>query len=64
MTRCLHLTDRDRPAAPTWVAEHDWVVYLPTLTLAPQGHPPLPAGPLVYDQLIELIAAADRVITW
>lgn len=64
MTHCLHLTDLDRPAEPTWVAAHDWVVYLPTLTLAAHGQPPLPAGPLRYDQLIELIAAADRVVTW
>jgi hypothetical protein len=46
------------------VAERDWVVYLRTMELAPQGEPTCPAGPIDHDQLVALAFAADLVVTW
>lgn len=46
------------------VAERDWVVYLQTMELAPQGAPPCTAGPITHDQLVVLVFAADLVVTW
>lgn len=62
MKRILHLVRRGEPAA---VADTDWIVYLdPSPELAPQGAPPLPAGPIDHDQLVLLVFAADLVVTW
>lgn len=62
MTRVLHLV---RSGEPVGVADHDWIVYLdPSPALAPHGAPPLPAGPIDHDQLVALVFAADRVVTW
>lgn len=47
----LHLVRRGEPLVP--VAEGDIVVYL-------DGRD----GPVAYDRLVELIAAARRVLTW
>jgi hypothetical protein len=60
-TATLHLVRRDAEAI---AADGDWLVDLDRLVLADRGTPPLPAGPVTYDQLVELIAAARRVITW
>lgn len=57
----LHLVRRG--AAPV-AAPADWVVDLDALVLADRGTPPLPAGPVTHDQLVELLVAADRIITW
>jgi hypothetical protein len=61
--RTLHLVRGDEPA-PEVVAERDWVVYLQTMDLASNGGPPIPAGRIDHDQLVVLIARADRVVTW
>lgn len=61
MKRTLHLV---RGAAEPVVADHDWVVYLAAMRLADRGAPPIPAGPIDHVQLVQLVAAADRVITW
>ena len=66
--RTLHLARG--PAGPVaampHLADRDWLVYLEgtTLRLARLGAPPFPAGPIDHDQLVVLITAADRVITW
>ena len=57
----LHLVRRGEPAG---VSERDWIVDLDRLELADRGVPPLPAGPIDHHQLVLLIVAADRVITW
>jgi hypothetical protein len=61
----LHLV---RPtAAPSAVADRDWVVYLQPATLVQGGTPhtaPLPLGPLDHDQVVALVFAADLVVTW
>lgn len=57
----LHLVRR---GAEPVLAAPDWLVDLDRLALADRGTPPLPAGPVTYDQLVDLIAAARRVITW
>lgn len=62
MTRTLHLTTHEPEIS--WLADTDWVVYQPSLRLAPHGAPPLPAGNITYDQLLDLILAADRVVCW
>lgn len=46
------------------VLEPDWIVELPERALADRGTPPLPPGPLSDDQLVQLVFAADRVVTW
>lgn len=63
MKRVLHLM---RGAGVPPLAEHDWLVYLDSeaLRLATHGDPPLPPGPIDHDQLVTLLVAADRVITW
>jgi hypothetical protein len=58
----LHLV-RARARAPR-LAETDWLVYLHELQLADHGLPPCPPGPIDHDQLVELLFAADRIITW
>jgi hypothetical protein len=40
------------------------VVYLQDLTAADRGTPPLPPGPITHDQLVTLIIAARRAVTW
>jgi hypothetical protein len=57
----LHLV---RAGEPPVLDEGDWVVYLPSMRLAERGAPPLPAGPITYDQLVNLVFAADLVVTW
>lgn len=57
----LHLVRR---GAEPVTAPTDWVVDLDRLVLADRGTPPLPPGLVTHDQLVELIAAARRVITW
>lgn len=61
MKRRLHLVRADEPPV---LDEGDWVVYLPAMELAARGGPPLPAGPITYDQLVTLVFAADLVVTW
>lgn len=63
MTPTLHVI-RDRAPPPGVVAAGDWVVYLHRMELDAHGAPPLPAGPLDHDQLVQLTFAAARVITW
>ena len=46
------------------VADDDWLVYLDDQRLADHGHPTVPPGPIDHDQLVLLIFAAARVITW
>jgi hypothetical protein len=61
----LHLVRGD--AAPSVVAERDWVVYLQPTRLAHGGTPhtaPYPPGPLDHDQIVALAFAADLVVTW
>jgi len=57
----LHLVRESEPAV---VADDDWIVYLEPMRLAPHGTPPVPAGPLDHDQLVILVFAAGRVVTW
>ncbi|MEJ7602581.1 MAG: hypothetical protein WKG01_32110 [Kofleriaceae bacterium] len=54
-------------ATPLVLAEGDWVVYLDDLDdliLDSHGQPLLAPGPIHHDQLVQLVFAADRVITW
>ncbi len=64
MKRTLHLATAAAVPAPGWLADADWVVYVTTLRLAPHGAPPLPPGSITYDQLLDLIVAADHVVCW
>jgi hypothetical protein len=57
----LHLV---RAGTPVGVGGADWVVDLAALELQDRGTPPVPPGRITYDQLVQLIAAAHRVITW
>ena len=57
----LHLVRRGEPLR---LDDVDWVVYLHDMRLAEHGAPPLPAGPIDHDQLVQLVVAAERVITW
>ena len=59
----LHLV-RSAPPPAAVVAARDWVVYLQPMQLAPHGGPPLAPGPIDHDQLVQLIFAADLVVTW
>lgn len=63
MRRTLHLV---RQGEPMQLADGDWIVYLDVdrPNLAPAGAPPLPPGPIDHDQLVVLVFAADRVVTW
>lgn len=66
MRQVLHLV---RPAAaaaaPEAIADGDWIVYLgDTPALAARGRPPLAPGPIDHDQLVQLVFAADLVVTW
>ncbi|HEU4731498.1 MAG TPA: hypothetical protein VFT22_26570 [Kofleriaceae bacterium] len=65
MRTVLHLVRAG--AAPSMVAERDWVVYLQPMTLVAGGTPhtaPFAPGSLDHDQLVTLTFAADLVITW
>lgn len=62
MKRTLHLATRERQ--PPWLADTDWVVYLPERKLAPHGAPPVLPGTIRYEQLLDLIFAADHVVAW
>jgi hypothetical protein len=65
MRTVLHLVRQN--AAPSAVAERDWVVYLQPTTLARGGTPhtaPYPLGPIDHDQVVALAFAADLVVTW
>lgn len=62
MRRTLHLVRDTVP--PGLVAERDWVVYLTRMWLDDRGEPPSPPGSLSHAQLVQLLFAADRVITW
>ena len=61
MKRRLHLVRTGEPAV---LDAPDWVVYLPSMRLAEHGAPPQPPGPITYDQLVNLLIAADLVVTW
>lgn len=61
MKRRLHVV---RDGEPAVLDERDWVVYLPEMTLAAHGEPPLPPGPIDHAQLVTLVFAADLVVTW
>jgi len=56
--RVLHIVRPDANA-PAFAPE-DWVVYLDPLRLTSGGEP----GPITYEHLVTLIAAADLVVTW
>ena len=65
MRMVLHLVRTG--AAPSAVADRDWVVYLQPAALVQGGAPhtaPLPLGPLDHDQVVALVFAADLVVTW
>jgi hypothetical protein len=65
MKRVLHLVRAN--AAPTVVADRDWVVYLQPARLVQGGAPhtaPFPLGPVDHDQVVALAFAADLVVTW
>jgi len=62
MKTVLHLVRGD--AAPAAISDTDWLVTLDRLELSARGTPPIPPGPIDHDQLLRLIFAADRVITW
>lgn len=51
-------------ASPRLVDDADWVVYLDEQRLADRGKPVAPPGSIDHDQLVQLVFAADRVITW
>jgi len=57
----LHLVRSEPPAGV--VADGDWIVRLPELQLEAIAAP-IAAGIIDHDQLVVLIAAADRVVTW
>jgi hypothetical protein len=61
--RILHVV---RPGAAPIVADADWVVYEEGLAwrLDPHGAPPFPAGSIDDAQLLDLLFAADAVVTW
>lgn len=62
MKRTLHLVRAGEPAV---LDDGDWVVYLQDAPrLDARGEPPLPAGPIDHEQLVTLVFAADRVVTW
>jgi hypothetical protein len=62
----LHLVRE--PAAPAALSDADWVVRLTATRreLADRGTPapPIPPGPIDDDQLVQLLFAAARVVTW
>lgn len=58
----LHLVRRG--ATPAGVAAGDWVIALEERVLADRGNPPVAPGPITDDQLVQLLFAARRVITW
>jgi hypothetical protein len=59
--RTLHLV---RTGEPLILDDHDWVVYLQRMQLAVRGEPTVAPGTIDHDQLVALIFAADRVVTW
>jgi hypothetical protein len=68
VTRVLHLV-RPGSTLPSWaplVAPDDWVVDLDARAprLRDHGAPPRPPGPIDFDELHRLLAAAERVVTW
>ena len=67
MKRFLHVV-RDPAGEPPKeaLAEADWVVYefLDGWKLADHGAPPLPVGSIDDKQLLDLVFAADAVVTW
>ena len=68
MKTVLHLVRTAAPAgAIPAVADRDWVVYLQPARLVRGGAPhtaPVPLGPISHDQLVDLLFAADLVVTW
>ncbi len=51
----------------TLMSSTDWLVRIHAnlcLTLSPHGAPPLPPGPITFDDLHTLLSSADRVVTW
>lgn len=66
MTRTvLHLVRGE--ATPAAVADRDWVVYLEPARLTRGGIPhaaPVALGAIDHDQLVQLVFAADAVVTW
>ncbi len=65
MRTVLHLVRE--AAAPSGLAERDWVVYLQPTRLVQGGAPhtaPFPLGPIDHDQVVALAFAADLVVTW
>jgi hypothetical protein len=59
--RTLHLVRR---AAEPIAAPDDWIVDLDHRVLVARATPPIVPGPITDAQLVELIFAADRVVTW
>ena len=62
MRRVLHVVRAGARAEAA--GERDWLVDLATMELAAHGSPPHPPGPLSHETLVELVLAADLVITW
>jgi len=62
MKRTLHVIRRG--ARPAGVAESDWIVDLDRRELAARGTPPLAPGAITDEELVQLLFAADRVVTW
>ena len=58
----LHLVRRG--AKPAGVGARDWIVDLDRRELAARATPPIAPGAITDDQLVDLIFAADRVVTW
>jgi hypothetical protein len=59
--RTLHLV---RAGEPLLLDDGDWVVYLHVMRLDDRGAPPVAPGTITDDQLVSLLFAADRVVTW
>ncbi len=62
----LHLLRRDAAAPAALLGEGDWIIDVSAAQpeLLRHGAPPLPAGPLSFDELHSLLAAAELVVTW
>ena len=60
----LHLVRAN--ARPAGLQPGDWIIELgdDRRELLARATPPIAPGPITYDQLVDLIFSADRVITW
>jgi hypothetical protein len=62
----LHLVRAPATRPALGVEAGDWIATRTAAgwTLAPEGAPPAPAGPIDHATLARLVLAADRVLTW